>query len=445
MMLIGQFLCTVYISLFPWLISPGIFSGLIVSMVFLKIPRTALPDFGFFHGNSTGMDHDSRFPHQSTHGNTLAEKTGIATPFDIHLQWFAAEDEGRTEEPTEHKIKKAREEGKVAKSQELTSALILLFGMVMIGLLSGYLLNNCMSMITYFFSHATEMDITSDGRVLHAFMNFFIKLSLPILLICFLTALVGNVMQVGFLFTVKPITPDFTKIIPRFGKWFQRAFMSPEALFNLLKSLFKIGVICGIVFLNLFFEVKKITTLMKTHFMISFTFYASLAFRIVIETAIALLVISIFDYFFQRQKHRESLKMSKQEIKEERKTYEGDPLIKSRLRQRMQDIMRRSMLKVVPKADVVITNPTHYAIALEWKKENMVSPQVVAKGADDVALKIKDIARANNVPVVENKPLARALFQEVEIGESIPEKFYEVVALILAQVYKMNGRTQEAV
>ncbi|MBN2439833.1 MAG: flagellar biosynthesis protein FlhB [Spirochaetales bacterium] len=375
----------------------------------------------------------------------LGRKTGISTPFDVHLQWFAAEDEGRTEDPTEHKIKKAREEGKVAKSGELTSSLILLFGMVGIGILSGYLLNNFLAMLTYYFSHATEVDISTDSHVMASFLTFFIKLSLPILVISFITALLGNIMQVGFLFTVKPITPDFKKIIPKFGKWLQRAFMSTEALFNLGKSFFTIAVICIIVYLNLFFEIKKIAVLMRTHYMISFHFYASLVFKIIIETAIALLIISIADYFFQRQKHKESIKMSKQEIKEERKTYDGDPLLKSRLRQRMQEIMRRSMLKVVPKADVVITNPTHYAVALEWKKENMVSPQVVAKGADEIAFKIKEIAKAHDVPVIENKPLARAIFQEVEIGESIPEKFYEVVALILAQVYKLTGKEKEAV
>jgi len=392
-----------------------------------------------------GLDNKREQARSAKLSCALGQKTGLVTPFDVHLQWFAAEDEGRTEEPTEHKIRKAREEGKVAKSGELTSALVLLFGIVVIGLLSGYLLNTCLEMLFYFISHACEVDITVDLVVLPVFLQFFLRIALPILLICFITAFLGNVLQVGFFFTVKPIVPDFTKIIPKFGKWVTRAFLSGEALFNLAKSILKIAVLAIIVVLNLLVETHKITSLMKTHFMLSFQFYASLAFRIIIEAALALLFLSIFDYFFQRQKHRESLKMSKQEVKEERKTYEGDPLIKSRLRQRMQDIMRRSMLKVVPKADVVITNPTHYAVALEWKKENMVSPQVIAKGVDDIAYKIKEIALNNNVPVVENKPLARALYQEVEIGESIPEKYYEVVALILAEVYKLSGKAQEAV
>ncbi len=147
------------------------------------------------------------------------------------------------------------------------------------------------------------------------------------------------------------------------------------------------------------------------------------------------------DYWFQRRQHLESLKMSKQEVKEERKMYEGDPLTRSRLRERMREIMRRNMLKAVPKADVVITNPTHYAVALEYNRALMAAPTVVAKGADEVAQKIREIATENAVPIMENKPLAQALYREVEIGDAIPEKFYEAMSTILAQVYKLTGRS----
>ncbi len=136
--------------------------------------------------------------------------------------------------------------------------------------------------------------------------------------------------------------------------------------------------------------------------------------------------------------------MSKQEVKEERKLYEGDPLIKSRLRERMREIMRRNMLRAVPKADVVITNPSHFAIALEYNRAMMVAPTVVAKGADLIAMKIKEIAAENRVPIIENRPLAQALYREVEIGDVIPEKFWEVISTILAEVYKMSGKTAEA-
>jgi len=375
----------------------------------------------------------------------MIDKEYWITPFDVHLQWFAAEDEGRTEEPTEHKIRKAREEGKVAKSGELSSALVMLFGIVTIGLISSYILSNAIAMLKYFIGRSCEIDITQDMEVLPAFLSFFMKLTLPVLLICFITAFLSNVLQVGFLFTVKPIIPDFNKIVPRFGKFIQRAFFSGEALFNLGKSVLKIACIVIIVVINISMEIKKITTLIYAPHLVSFGFFSSIAFRIIIETSIALLVLSIFDYFFQRRKHLESLKMTKQELKEERKMYEGDPLIKSRLMQRMQEILRRNMLKEVPKADVVITNPTHFAVALIYKRNSMDSPQLIAKGADRVAQSIKEVALKNNVPVVENKPLARALFKEVEVGQFIPEKFYEVVAIILAEVMKLSGKRQEVV
>jgi len=157
-----------------------------------------------------------------------------------------------------------------------------------------------------------------------------------------------------------------------------------------------------------------------------------------------MLAFSAIDYWFQRRQHIESLKMSRQEVKEERKMYEGDPLTRSRLRERMREIMRRNMLRAVPKADVVITNPTHYAVALEYNRTLMPAPTVVAKGADMIAQRIREIATENNVPIMENKPLAQALYREVEIGDVIPEKFYEVMSTVLAEVYRLNNTTQFA-
>jgi len=369
----------------------------------------------------------------------------LNSPFDMDLQWFAAEDEGRTEEPTEHKQRKAREEGRVAKSPELASAVVLLFAIVTLGLLASFILKNSVDMLRFFISNAGVIDITTDRTITMIFVQFFVKLVLPILGVTFIAAILGNVVQVGFLFTTKPITPDFDKIIPRFGKFFQKAFFSGEAYFNLIKSILKVIIIGAIAYLNISAQIKKITNLMNATYLASFGFIASLTFQIVVEAAIALLVLAIIDYFFQRRQHMQSLKMSKQEVKEERKTYDGDPLIKSRLRQRMQELMTRNMMQEVPKADVIITNPTHYAIALQWNRELMVSPIVIAKGVDNMAFKIKEVAAEHNVPVVENKPLARALYAEVEIGDAIPEKFYEVIAIILANIYKLSGKNVKAV
>jgi flagellar biosynthetic protein FlhB len=170
-----------------------------------------------------------------------------------------------------------------------------------------------------------------------------------------------------------------------------------------------------------------------------------MAFTILVEAAVIMLVLSIFDYMFQRRQHREQLKMTKQEVKEERKTYEGDPQIKSRLRERMRELASRNQMQNVPNADVVVTNPTHYAVAMEYKRMQMAAPTVTAKGADNIALRIREMAQESEVPVIENRPLARALYSEVEIGDEIPEKYYEAVVAVLKQVYRMTGKRMEAV
>ncbi len=367
-----------------------------------------------------------------------------ASPFDVHLQWFAAEDEGRTEEPTEHKLRKAREEGKVAKSVEVSSSLVLLFGIATLGLVSSYLLRNVLSMLRFFLQHSTELDITTDAGLVPAFYSYFLRMALPVMLVAFLAAFMGNVIQVGFLFTAKPITPDLDRIIPRFGRFFRRALFSGEAAFNLGKTLLKVAVIFVLAFLNIRAAMPKLVRMMDMSQLVAFRLIASIAFRIVVEAALAMLVMAVPDYMFQRRQHRESLKMSRQEVKEERRMYEGDPLIKSRLRERMRELLARTMMRAVPRADVVITNPTHYSVAVEYDRLIMEAPTVTAKGVDAIALKIREVARENEVPLVENKPLARTLYQEVDIGEAIPEKYYEVMAIILAEVYKMNGREMPA-
>ena len=363
--------------------------------------------------------------------------------FHIDLEWFAPEDEGRTEDPTEYKIRKAREEGKVAKSQDLTAAIILLFGVITLAASGTYLLKTMIEMMKFFFLRSAEINIVENGLVFNVFIRYFVRLLLPVGGIVFIAAFLGNVMQVGFLFSVKPITPDIQKIIPKFGNFFKRAFGSSEAAFNLLKSVVKILIIAGIAFLNISAKFDRLVSLSQVTVLEAFRIITSTGFMIMAEAAVVMLAFAIFDYRFQRKKHLDSLKMSKQEVKEERKTQEGDPLIRSRLRERMRQILNQNMLRKVPEADVVVTNPTHFAVAMEWDRIKMHAPTVTAKGQDNMAFRIRDIAKQNGVPVMENKPLTRALFSEVEIGDIIPEKYYEVVALVLAEVYSLNNR-QEA-
>jgi flagellar biosynthetic protein FlhB len=189
-------------------------------------------------------------------------------------------------------------------------------------------------------------------------------------------------------------------------------------------------------------EFDQLMTLGIRPYRDAFIAVAGIAFRIMVEAAIAMIIMSLPDYLFQRYQHRESLKMTKQEVKEERKTTEGDPQIRGRLRERMRDLLGQNQLQNVPEADVVVTNPTHYAIALQWDQERMVAPMVTAKGQDNIAQRIREVAKENNVPIMENKPLARALYSEVEIGDTIPERYYEVMAIILAEVYRMSGKEQ---
>jgi flagellar biosynthesis protein FlhB len=361
-------------------------------------------------------------------------------PGNIDLQWFAAEDEGRTEEPSETKLRKAREEGRVAKSQELIGAVGLLFPAVTLIILGPYLAKTLREMLIFYLGLAGKTDIARDpGPIASAFFSYFMKLTLPLAAVAVVGAVFSNVLQVGLVFSAKPITPDFSKIVPRFGQYFRRTLFSVEGLFNLAKSIVKIAIIGLMAFLTVQGNFDKLRRLFEGPFWPSITFVFSLAMRLVIEVAAAMLVLAIPDYIFQRRQYMESLKMSKQEVKEERKMQEGDPLVRGRMRERMRELLMRNMATNVPKADVVITNPTHYAIALEWDREKMAAPTVTAKGMDEVALRIKKIAADAGVPLVENRPLARALYADVEIGDTIPEKYYQAIAAVLAHVLGESG------
>jgi flagellar biosynthetic protein FlhB len=355
----------------------------------------------------------------------------------IDLQWFAAEDEGRTEEPTEYKIQKAREEGRVAKSQELIGALTLLLPALAILFLAPSMLRTCVEMLRFYFLRASELDPIGDRIVARAFFVYLARLALPIVATAVAAAIFSNLAQTGFLFTTKPLTPDFSKVVPRLGRYFQKTLFSLEGLFNIGKSIVKMGIIAAVAFFLIRSEIARLANLQTANLWTGFTVVASLAIRMLLICATLLLLLSIPDMLFQRWQYRESLKMSKQEVKEERKLYEGDPLIKSRLRQRMRELLSRNIRATVPQADVVITNPTHFAVALEYKP-GMDGPMVSAKGEDDLALRIRRIAEEHEVPVVENKPLARALYANTEVGEIIPEAYYQAVVDVLSYVYRLN-------
>lgn len=367
-----------------------------------------------------------------------AEYENILLQMD--LQWFAAADEGRTEEPTEQKKKKAREDGKVAKTAELTASMVMLFPLMAIGALAGYMLSQLASMINYYIASSTAVDIVTDKTPYKAFLSYFLKLTMPIMAISFISAFMGNFLQVGFKLTPKAIKPDFKKIKPDIVNWAKKTLFSMEAFFNFAKSILKIVIIGFIAYSDIRKNGPQLANLINIPLGEGFSFVTKVAFTLAVKAALILMSLSLPDYIFQRKQHLDSLKMTKHEIKEEHKQMEGDPLVKSRLRQRMQEILTSNMIQNVPEADVIVTNPTHFAVALEWNNSTMIAPTVTAKGQDQIAFRIRDVAREHGVPVIENKPLARGLYAAVEIGDMIPEEYWDIVSRVLAEVYRINGK-----
>ena len=380
--------------------------------------------------------------HSSFHTPHSTLDTSHYTLF-IDLQWFADSDDedapGKTEQPTEHKLKRLREEGQVAKSQELIGAIGLLLPALVLLFLAPGMLRTCVEMVRFFFHRAVELDPTKDAIIVRNFFNYFIRLALPILAVAVVSAIFSNLVQLGgWLFTTKPIVPNFSKAIPKFGQYFKRIF-SAEGLFNLGKSLAKIVIIGVVAYLFISSDIEKLLNLQKSDVYTGLTFVASIAIRMILVVAVILLVISIADFMFQRWRFRERHKMTRYEIKEELKMYEADPMIQSRIRSRFREMLKQNINTTVPTADVVITNPTHYAVALRYDQQYMNDgPMVVALGADEMAAKIREIAKEHEVPIVENKPLAQALYRETDVGDFIPEAYINTVAVIFSKVWFIN-------
>jgi flagellar biosynthetic protein FlhB len=357
----------------------------------------------------------------------------------VDLQWFAAEDEGRTEEPSEYKLRKAREEGRVAKSQEISGALVLLLPVITLIICAPWMMETCIRIIRFYFDRCTQAEIT-DRALLSAFFTYFLQMMLPIAVTAMVAGIAANIIQNGgFIFSTKPIEPKFSKILPKFGEYFRKTLFSFEGFFNVIKSIVKVVIIGFAAYLVIRSDMSRLLSLINVSLWSGIQYIAGMSAKLLVMASMVFLVIAIPDYIVQRRQFRESLKMTKQEVKEEYKMMEGDPLVKSRLRQRMHEMMNQNMAVNVPKADVIITNPTHFAVAIQWDRQTMQAPMVTAKGQDGVAQRIKEIAREAGVPIMENKPLARALYAEVEIGDIIPEDYYQALAVILAKIYAMDN------
>ena len=363
------------------------------------------------------------------------------------LQWFAKDGPGgeKTEPATAKKLKEAREDGKVAKSKELTAAfdLIVLFLVlkIFVSFVGNRLINSFVDIYGRIPDFVRENAVDVTEKSVAALMS---DVLIQILIVCvpffafgFVVTALISVIQVGWKVTGKPLQPKFDKFNPING--FKRIF-SKDSIFELIKSILKIFVIIYVAYTSIRGNAQDIFILYEIPLMQAIMLCGTVIINAGLKISLVYLVIGLADFIYQKYRFNEDMKMTKQEVKDEMKNSEGDPQIKSKQRQRMQEASRRRMMQDVPQADVVITNPTHYAVALKYDAGTGTAPILVAKGADLIAQRIKEIARENKVEIVENKPLARMIYTNVEIGREIPPELYQAVAEILAAVYRAHNR-----
>lgn len=375
----------------------------------------------------------------------MYEEKALLIPYN--LQFFAPDGEGgeKTEDPTSKKLSDARKEGKVAKSKEIVNGVSLLGFFLALRIFLGFAGVRIEEIFRWIYAFFPDIVNMKGGLTIQAFTGMFrgvlgktLIILMPFLLIGFAADFVTNLVQVGWKPTLKPLEPKLSKFNPISG--FKRIF-SKQSIVNLILAIAKITLVFYIAYISIRDQAKTLFLFYD----ISLKAALSLIFQIIVDTGIKISVVYIAlglaDYAYQRWKFKDDMKMTKQEVKDEYKNTEGDPQIKGKQRQRMMESSQRRMMSNVPKADVVITNPTHLAVAILYDNTKDEAPRVVAKGEDYLAKKIKDVAKESNVPIVENKPLARALYATVEIDETIPPELYQAVAEILAVVY--TNRNQQ--
>lgn len=354
----------------------------------------------------------------------------------LDLQLFAGE---KTEPATPKKRQEARQKGQVAKSMDLPAAFILFFSFLSFYMLGGFMKEHMLSLFQSIFYDYLLMKISVDNAM-QFFQSLLYEAMLilgPIFLLTMLIAVLSNYLQIGFLLSGDPLKMKFSKINPLEGV---KRLFSLRAVVDFLKSMLKMTIIGVVVYMTLMSEKEDILMLAQLPLQEVLRFTSSLTLQLGLKIGIILVIMAIFDYIYQKYEHEKSLKMSKQDIKDEYKKTEGDPMIKGKIREKQRKMALQRMMADVPKADVIITNPTHFAVALQYDSSKMQAPTVIAKGTDYVAFKIKQVAKEHGVIMMENKPLARALYAQVEIGESIPADMFQAVAEVLAYVYKVRGK-----
>lgn len=356
----------------------------------------------------------------------------------LNLQLFANDEGGeKTEEPTAKKIDDSRKEGQVAKSKEISTAASLLAFFLCLKIFIGFVGERLTGV---FFNFWDKMDEYANSpfnsitvvQLLTEGLLYILITCLPFFAIALVVGFLSQSVQFKWMVTTKPLEPKLSKLNPISG--FKRMF-SKQALFDLALSIVKIALIFAICYSVIKDNLTVLLTLYDLEIEASLGILFDLIMDLGIKVSLVYFIIALGDLVFQKFKHKKELRMSKQEVKDEYKNSEGDPKVKSQQRQRMQQASRRRMMQSIPEADVVITNPTHFAVALKYDNTVNQAPIVVAKGADYLAFKIKEIAKENDIVIYEDKPLARMLYSNVDIGREIPTELYQAVAEVLAYVY----------
>ncbi len=360
-----------------------------------------------------------------------------------NLQLFAKDGPGgeKTEAATPKKLDDARKDGQVAKSKELVSAVFLLVMFVAIKFTIGTLGEGLINRFTTnygkmeMFSRTNEVTVNSAVALINDNLLQVLLILAPIFAVAVFVSFIGEIVQVKWQPTTKPLKPKLSKLNPLKG--FKNIF-SKQSVMNLLKSM-AIVVICLISIWNtLSDKVNMLFNLYEVSLISAIEIIGEIVLDLGIQISAIYLIIGFIDFVFQKRKFKEDMKMTKQEVKDEFKNAEGDPQVKNKIRRKMQQVSQRRMMQQLPQADVVITNPTHFAVAIKYDLDIAKAPIVIAKGEDYLAQKIKEVARENKIEIYENKPLARALYQSVDIGGEIPQELYQAVAEVLAFVYNLK-------
>ena len=349
-----------------------------------------------------------------------------------------AEGGDKSEEPTPHRLREAREKGQVAKSREITTAFLLLFTYFLFRYLGEFMWKNLVEMAQSIFQlipQAREFDLSFAGYLLLLGMRGMAFVVLPIFGIVFIAAFLAEAMQTGFVFAADPLSPKLERINPLEG--FKRMF-SLQGFVELIKSLLKIVIVFYIAWYAAKDDLPYIITLIETHPWQAVVLGGGIAYKIAIRVGLFYIAIAILDYLYRRWEYMRNLKMTKQEVKEEYKRLEGDPMVKQRMRDLQRQVAQQRMMSAVPQADVVVTNPTHLAVALKYDQSKMKAPVVLAKGERKIAEEIRRIAEMHEISVVQNELLARSIYRSTRVNQEIPSEFYQAAAEVLAYVYKIK-------